>query len=160
MTIETFKSPNPRNRNGISVIKSKFLSVSSMDTLLAILKLTDARRDVILAGGPYHRFPWRHLPPPPVALVFDVFETGVELDAVDDFFSVAKGLVSDPSGVENVINIVLDAVFAAVVVGVSVVLYNVDDDVADSDDVDAVVATVQSTLSKTDTFGTGTKCPS
>ena len=54
----------------------------------------------------------------------------------------------------------LNAVFAAVVVGVSVVLYNVDDDVADSDDVDAVVATVPSTLSKTDTFGTGTKCPS
>ena len=99
-------------------------------------------------------------PHPPLVLVFDVFETGVELDAVDDFFSVAKGLVSDPSGVENVINIVLDAVFAAVVVGVSVVLYNVDDDVADSDDVDAVVATVQSTLSKTDTFGTGTKCSS
>ena len=157
MTIETLKSPNPRNRKGISVIKSKFLSVSSMDTLLAILKVTDARRDVILACGLYHRFPWRHLPPP-LVLVFDVFETGVELDAVDDFFSVAKGLVSDPSGVENVINIVLDAVFAAVVVGVSVVLYNVDDNVADSDDVDAVVAAVQSTLSKTDTFGTGTKC--
>ena len=36
-----------------------------MNTLLAILKVTDARRDVILAGGLYHRFPWRHLPPPP-----------------------------------------------------------------------------------------------
>ena len=46
MTIETLKSPNPRNRNSISVIKSKFLSVSSMNTLLAILKVTDARRDV------------------------------------------------------------------------------------------------------------------
>ena len=56
------KSPNPRNRNSISVIKSKFLSVSSMNTLLAILKVTDARRDVILVGGLYHRFPWRHLP--------------------------------------------------------------------------------------------------
>ena len=44
------------------MIKSKFLSVSSMNTLLAIL--TDVRRDVILAGGLYHRFPWRHLPPP------------------------------------------------------------------------------------------------
>ena len=54
MTIETLKSPNPRNRNSISVIKSKFLSVSSMNTLLAILKVTDARRDVILAGGLYH----------------------------------------------------------------------------------------------------------
>ena len=64
MTIETLKSPNPRNRNSISVIKSKFLSVSSMNTLLAILKVTDARRDVILAGGLHHRFPWRHLPLP------------------------------------------------------------------------------------------------
>ena len=63
MTIETSKSPNPRNRKGISVIKLKFLSVSSMNTLLAILKVTDARRDVILARGLYHRFPWRHLPP-------------------------------------------------------------------------------------------------
>ena len=53
-----------------------------------------------------------------------------------------EGLESDPDGVENVIKIVLDAVFAAVVVGVSVVLDNVDDDVVDSDDVDAVVATV------------------
>ena len=65
MTIETLKSLNPRNRNGISVIKSKLLSVSSMNTLLAILKVTDERRDVILAGGLYHRFPWRHLSPPP-----------------------------------------------------------------------------------------------
>ena len=45
------KIPNPRNRISISVIKSKFLSVSSMNTLLAILKVTDARRDVVLAGG-------------------------------------------------------------------------------------------------------------
>ena len=30
---------------------------------VAILKVTDARRDVILAGGLCHRFPWRHLPP-------------------------------------------------------------------------------------------------
>ena len=37
---------------------------SSMNTLLATLKVTDARRDVTLAGGLYHRFPWRHLPPP------------------------------------------------------------------------------------------------
>ena len=67
MTIETLKSLNPRNRNGISVIKLKFLSVSSMNTLLTILKVTAARRDVLLAGGLYHRFPWRHLPPPPPA---------------------------------------------------------------------------------------------
>ena len=65
MTIESLKSPNLGNRNGISVIKSKFLSVSPMNTLLAILKVTDARLDVILAGGLYHRFPWRHPPPPP-----------------------------------------------------------------------------------------------
>ena len=69
MTIETLKSPNPRNRNSISVIKSKFLSVSSMNALLAILKVTDARRDVILAGGLCHRFPWGHLPPPPGYLI-------------------------------------------------------------------------------------------
>ena len=65
MTRGTLKSPNPRNRNSISVINSKFLSVSSMNTLLAILKVTDARRDVILTGGLNHRFPWRHLPPAP-----------------------------------------------------------------------------------------------
>ena len=63
MTIENLKSPNPRNQNSISVIKSKFLSFSLMNTLLAILKVTDARRDVILAGGLYHGFPWRHIPP-------------------------------------------------------------------------------------------------
>ena len=70
MTIETLKSPNPRNRKSISLIKSKFSSVSFMNTLLAILKVTDARRDIILAGGLYHRFPWRHLdtPPPPPGL--------------------------------------------------------------------------------------------
>ena len=65
MTIETLKSLNSRNRNGISVIKSNILSVSSMYTFLAILKVTDARLDVILAGGLYHRFPWSHLPPTP-----------------------------------------------------------------------------------------------
>ena len=37
-----------------------------MNTLLAILKGTDARCDVILAGGLYHRFPCTHSPPPPV----------------------------------------------------------------------------------------------
>ena len=36
-----------------------------MNTLLAILQVTDERRDVILAGGLYHRFTWRHLPPTP-----------------------------------------------------------------------------------------------
>ena len=72
MTIETLKSPIPRNRNSISVVKSKFSSVSSMNTLLAILKVTDARLDVILAGGLYHRFPWgHHNPPPPLHGTFN-----------------------------------------------------------------------------------------
>ena len=66
MTIETLKFPNSRNRNSISAIKSKVLSVSSMNTLLASLKVADARRYAILAGGLYHRFPWRHpFPAPP-----------------------------------------------------------------------------------------------
>ena len=38
----------------------------SMNTLLAILKVTDARHEVILIRGLNHRFPWRHLPPAPV----------------------------------------------------------------------------------------------
>ena len=75
MTIGTLKSPNPRNRNSISLIKSKFFSVSSMNTLLVILKVTDARRDVILAGGLYHRFPWGHLPPLPDPGVYVVLIT-------------------------------------------------------------------------------------
>ena len=71
MTIGILKSPNPRNRNNISVIKSKFLSVNSKNTLLAILKVTHARRDVRLAGGLYHRFPWRHLPRTPLFISHD-----------------------------------------------------------------------------------------
>ena len=63
MSIGILKSPNPRKRNSISTINSKFLSVSLMNTLLTILKVTDATRDVILAGGLSHRFPWRHRPP-------------------------------------------------------------------------------------------------
>ena len=59
MTTGILKSLNPRNRNSISVISSKFLFLSPMNTLLAILKVTDAGRDVILAGGLNHRFPWR-----------------------------------------------------------------------------------------------------
>ena len=35
-----------------------------MNTLLAILKVIDARRDVILEGGLSHLFAWRYLPPP------------------------------------------------------------------------------------------------
>ena len=34
-----------------------------MNTLLAILKVIDARRDVILAGELSHFFAWRHLAP-------------------------------------------------------------------------------------------------
>ena len=62
MTRGTLKSPNPRNGNSISLVNSKFLSVSSMNTLLAILKVTDARRDVILAGGLNDRFLWTPRP--------------------------------------------------------------------------------------------------
>ena len=62
MTRGNLKSPNPRNQSGISLVNSKFLSVSSMNTLLAILKVTDARRDVILAGGLNDRFLWTPSP--------------------------------------------------------------------------------------------------
>ena len=64
MTTGILKSLNPRNRNSISVISTKFLFVSSMNTLLATLKVTDARRNVILTGGLNHRFPWRPSPTP------------------------------------------------------------------------------------------------
>ena len=50
ITVGILKSSNPRNRNSTSVINSKILSFSSMNTLLAILKVTDVRRDVIPAG--------------------------------------------------------------------------------------------------------------
>ena len=43
-----------------------------MNTLLAILKVTDARRDVILAGGLIHRFPSGHLPSTDVYSFFTV----------------------------------------------------------------------------------------
>ena len=78
MTIGILTSPDPRNRNSIVVINSKFLSVSSMNTSFDILKVSDARRDVILAGELNHRFPWRHHPPsfpllPPPPLIYDEF---------------------------------------------------------------------------------------
>ena len=72
----------------ISVVKSKFLSVSSMNTLLAILKVTDARRDVILAGGLYHRFPWRHLPPHGRALL--IKSIYVSLDGHEFLYSLVR----------------------------------------------------------------------
>ena len=50
-----------------------------MNTLLAILKVTDARRDVILAGGLNHRFPWRHLPPPPASPLVRLKTTGAAI---------------------------------------------------------------------------------
>ena len=40
-----------------------FIRLFLMNALLAIWKVTDAKRDVILAGGLYHRFPL--FPPPP-----------------------------------------------------------------------------------------------
>ena len=44
-------SPNPSNRNSIPLINSRFLTISSMNPVLATSKLNDARHDVILAGG-------------------------------------------------------------------------------------------------------------
>ena len=64
MTIENLEISKSKKSKQYFLIKSKFLSISSMNTLLAILKVTDARPDVRLAGGLlYHRFPQRHLPP-------------------------------------------------------------------------------------------------
>ena len=63
MTRGNLKSPNPKNQSGISLVNSKFVSVSSMNTLLTILKVTDAGCDVILAGGLNDRFLWT--PPRP-----------------------------------------------------------------------------------------------
>ena len=72
MTIGILKSPSPRNRNTISVMNSKFLSVSSMNTLFAFLKVNDSRRYLILTGGLNHRFPWPFPTPPPPQPVLDI----------------------------------------------------------------------------------------
>ena len=48
-----------------------------MNTLLAILKVIDARRDVILAGGLSHLFAWRHLPPLPHGRIVFLFFGGL-----------------------------------------------------------------------------------
>ena len=69
------KSPRPWNRNSISVVNSKFLSIPSTNTLLAILKVTDVRRDVILTGGLNHRCPWRPSPRPPSPRWFTIMGT-------------------------------------------------------------------------------------
>ena len=47
-----------------------------VNTLFTILKVTNARRDVILVGGLNHRFPWRHhppYPPAPLPVIYDEF---------------------------------------------------------------------------------------
>ena len=44
-----------------------------MNALLAILKVTDAKRDVILAGGLYHRFPLPTPLTPGLGQIFKVF---------------------------------------------------------------------------------------
>ena len=81
MTMATLKSLVFYDNGNLKTSKSKkseqyfrnkieiFICLFDED-LLAILKVTDARRDVILAGGLYHRFPWRHLPPPPLSRTF------------------------------------------------------------------------------------------
>ena len=56
---------NGKSKKSEQYFRDKFdiFSVSSMNTLLSILKVTDAKRDFALAVGLNHRFPWRHLPP-------------------------------------------------------------------------------------------------
>ena len=49
----------------------------SWNTLLAILKVIDARRDVILAGGLSHLFAWRYLPPPARKVFLILFFDGL-----------------------------------------------------------------------------------
>ena len=44
-----------------------FIRLFLMNAFLAIFKVTDAKRDVILAGGLYHRFP------PRLGQIFKVF---------------------------------------------------------------------------------------
>ena len=89
MTIETLKSPNARNRNRLYFRgKIEIFIRLSMNTLLAILKVTDARRDVILAGGLYHRFPWRHLPPHGRALL--IKSIYVSLDGHQFLYSLVR----------------------------------------------------------------------
>ena len=48
-----------------------------MNTLLAILKVIDARRDVTLAGGLSHLFACRHLPPSSTEGLFFLFFGGL-----------------------------------------------------------------------------------
>ena len=54
-----------------------FIRLFLMNASLAIFKVTDAKRDVILAGGLYHRFPLPHPPPTPLTpglgQIFKVF---------------------------------------------------------------------------------------
>ena len=64
MTTGILTSSNLRNWNSICVRNLQFYLSLRRTLLLAILKVTDARHDVILAGGLHHRFPWRHLPHP------------------------------------------------------------------------------------------------
>ena len=89
MTREPLKSPNPWNRNRISVIKSKFLSVSSINTMLA------ARRDIILEGGLYHRFPWRHLPLATKNLFYR-YGGHIELIGFKTYYGMPRGHEHDP----------------------------------------------------------------
>ena len=89
MTREPLKSPNPWNRNRTSVRKSKFLSVSSINTMLA------ARRDIILEGGLYYRFPWRHLP---LATKNFFYRYGghIELIGFKTYYGMPRGHEHDP----------------------------------------------------------------
>ena len=77
MTNKDLKIPKSKKSEQYnSVINLKFLSVSSMNTLLAILKVTDARRDVILPGGPpQHTIPYHA----PCAIILGRFEARFQI---------------------------------------------------------------------------------
>ena len=65
MTTGILASPNLWNWNSICVRSLNFYPSLRQTLLLAmILKVSDAKRDVILARGVYQSFPWRRLPHP------------------------------------------------------------------------------------------------
>ena len=103
MTIETLKSPNPRNRNSISVVKSKFLSVSLMNTLLAILKVTYARRDVILVRQtvPQISLETPSPPPPPQFFLFSRQHFWIRKGKLEQSVLVPRSTIMDENVKKN-----------------------------------------------------------
>ena len=64
MTMGTLKSPKSKKLEQYFCDKFEFFIRLFDEHFARLLKVIYARRDVILAGGLSHRFPWRHLPPP------------------------------------------------------------------------------------------------